>query len=384
MDLLCIPESPSFSADKTPYVCQKEYDGGPFLTYAHRERKTRSLPPILVEDAVPTPYLEVLHPTPQEEQERFYQTGLFFGLLAEFLSLNRQRDDTYLIPSSEAESGLSLLYKKHVVLVHGKQYLKASNIPDYGSLFVQRIKESKASFNDRLSHFRDCLRFAHVMLNSIHTEFDDSIRYSIAALGELLSVTLNSLIGILKLEIEAKMLGSGWCPSEVERARFTYHGLNTLHMLSHMERSHPKRNHLNCTNEQCQAFQIDLRSYELAHARPDCKCSEVKVYMKTLLSILERTDSYPLLRITVPEVGEEGVQISVEEYKQDVPYVALSHVSTFHMLYLSLLNAGYLCLYRFGQTDLAIRKETPYRAVRLLDSPGRVVFDSDLIDKNRF
>lgn len=344
MDLLCLPQIPSLPAERTLYVCRERYDGGPFLTYAHRKGKTRSLPPQLRDESVADPYLEVLHPSPQEEQQRFYQTWLFFGLLAEFLSLNKQNDGTNLIESSIAKKELSELYVDYLFLENGNNYIQASKILKCQPLIVSRIREARVPARDRLSYLTECLRFAHIMLNSIHTEFDDSIRYSIAGLGELFSFTLYPLFQLWKLDRphiafpwgrgyleknKVKMLQAGWCPSDIERASFTYLGLNTQHLLSHMKKFVSGRSHLKCTKRQCQAFQIDLQNYKLAHAKLGCECTEIGIDMRKVFHILQKTSSFPLLRINVPEAGEEGLQISVEEHKRGVPYVALSHVSAF-------------------------------------------------------
>jgi hypothetical protein len=79
MDLLHLPQDPSFAANKAPYACKERYDGGPFLTYAHRKDKTGTLQPGMLNKSPSTglglripslvTYRETLHPRPQEEQE---------------------------------------------------------------------------------------------------------------------------------------------------------------------------------------------------------------------------------------------------------------------------------------------------------------------------
>src|ERR1700733_12535227 len=217
---------------------------------------------------------------------------------------------------------------------------------DCGPLIVGRIKQGKVSVKARLSHLCECLRFTCLMLNSIHSEFDDNIKYSIAALGELFANEINILRSIWKIdipllgypwargflrpkgEIEAKMIDAGWCLSDIERARFAYTGLNTVHLLSRLKRPLPQRKHDKCTRDRCEAFQIDLKSYAISHSQAGCSCSEIGVDIQAVLSILKGTDSYPVLSITVPENGYNGVKISVEKHRQDLPYVALSHVSS--------------------------------------------------------
>ena len=69
-----------------PYVCLKDYDGGPFLTYPVREGVAHALPP---DGNIPggSPYRqhEQTYPTPKQEQEDFLQRWLFFGLVHEIV-----------------------------------------------------------------------------------------------------------------------------------------------------------------------------------------------------------------------------------------------------------------------------------------------------------
>jgi Heterokaryon incompatibility protein (HET) len=245
-----------------------------------------------------------------------------------------------------AQIELEGLYTDYVFTENEKVYVRALKIMGCAPLIVGRIGQGKVSVRARLSHLSECLRFTCVMLNSIHSEFDDNIKYSIAALGELFPNTINTLRSIWKIdipllgypwakgflrsegEIEAKMIDTGWCLSDIERARFAYTGLNTVHLLSRLKRPLPLRKHDKCTRDRCEAFQIDPKSYTLSHSQAGCSCSEIGVDIQAVLSILNGTDSYPVLSITVPEQGYNGVKISVEKYRQDLPYVALSHVSS--------------------------------------------------------
>lgn len=68
-----------------PYVCEKPYDGGPFLTYPIRENRPEIVPD--ADSAAKQLLLEQgrLYPIPNKVFESFCQTWLFFGLINEIV-----------------------------------------------------------------------------------------------------------------------------------------------------------------------------------------------------------------------------------------------------------------------------------------------------------
>lgn len=66
-------------------MCEKPYDGGPFLTYPVRENRPEIRPDAGQAEENPLREHERLYPTPSKEFEAFCQTWLFFGLINEVL-----------------------------------------------------------------------------------------------------------------------------------------------------------------------------------------------------------------------------------------------------------------------------------------------------------
>ena len=66
-------------------MCEKAYDGGPFLTYPVRDNRSEIIPDAGQAGGNPLREHERLHPTPNKEFEAFCQTWLFFGLINEVL-----------------------------------------------------------------------------------------------------------------------------------------------------------------------------------------------------------------------------------------------------------------------------------------------------------
>lgn len=347
MDLLCTPADSSHPVQKTPYVSKEIWDGGPFLTFAHRKDMLRTIPPQLRKDHLDVPYLELLYPSPQEEQQSFYQTWFFFGLLAEFLSLNELEDGTRPVCSSQSEAEIASLYAYCVFTEDGKRYITGTKIPEFQSLVTTRAKEAKTGVQSRLNHLYECLQYTYVMLNSIHCEFDDSIRFSIAALAEFFTVMLQHALaaGTFNAKLpplafpwsrgylraggmaETKMLEAGWCKSDIERARAIYEGLHTKHFLSHLDRSLPARDHSKCSVQGCNAAHIDLSNYKPSHAQPCCGCADIPFDIDSVLSILSTTDSFPVLVVNTPCDDRDKTTVCVEPFEPTIPYVAISHVS---------------------------------------------------------
>ena len=86
MDHHILPDDPSPVEIRVPCVCLESYfDGQSFLTYPEENGKTWLLPEEGVNLRVKIQSYEHKYPTPVREQERFYQSWLFFGLLQAFL-----------------------------------------------------------------------------------------------------------------------------------------------------------------------------------------------------------------------------------------------------------------------------------------------------------
>ncbi|KAL9485392.1 hypothetical protein ACSS6W_004181 [Trichoderma asperelloides] len=350
MDLLCEPKSPATPPRKTPYVCDELWDGGPFKTYPIRKGKVGLVPPhlrhFLGAGAFPEPYHELLYPTSKEEIQPFLQTWLWFGLLAEMLGLNEISPGVHLVENTVAAEGIRNLYASTVYLSDedGKRYISAKEVLDSTQVIAERQKLAPDK-RERLIYIRDCLRYANLMIPSA-LNLDETVRYSICALGEYFSTGLSSVVaqstpkidvpnlafswhqGYMQLggTIDKQMLQRGWCPSETEKIRSQFQGLHTMHHISQLQRPNANQDHSNCTRHLCTAFQMDIETYQPSHLSDDCGCPLINIDERVTSLILRSTDTYPILRFD--QIGDESdnFELVVEPYEPGVPYVALSHV----------------------------------------------------------
>jgi hypothetical protein len=349
MDIFPLPQNASFAPPKTPYVATEKWDLQPFMTYAHRKGQLHRVPPSLRhgEPAPEVTFTELLYPTPKEDQEAFYETWFYFGLLAELLCLNQQEDGTWLIPEAQARAELDAVYKACVREDDdGKRYIDGPAVFEIAYSFLDRCRSLEGGLEARAKVFSPALYFAYQMLCNIHSQFDDSIKYAISAMAETAAAAIQTAILLEKYvvddmrgfhipwsrnflvaggQVEKNMLEAGWCISEIERARTTYQGLSTMSYTSKLDRSRNRRDHSSCNKLYCSGFQIDLKQYKLSHATPDCSCDEYSIDIAQVQRILHDSTTYPILLFERSESGE--VTMSVEPYEPGVPYIALSHVS---------------------------------------------------------
>ncbi len=115
--------------------------------------------------------------------------------------------------------------------------------------------------------------------------------------------------GFLSQDVQNRMKEFGWCPSAIEAPESRFNYIQTLHMLSKMDRSNPTRDHSKCTIHACAHYQIDARSYSLAHSVDGCKCTKSMIDISKVIEVLNKGDSVPLLKI-IP--GDDLEQLCIE------------------------------------------------------------------------
>ena len=187
--------------------------------------------------------------------------------------------------------------------------------------------------------------------NGILGDFDTTIKFSIAAMAEIISMAAHyattkprfkELVGGANIgsfvfgryhsyldakgNVVARMVQAGWCPSDIEKLRRTYGGLGTLHYISGLSRPEA-RDHSSCNETSCTSYQIDLTTYQLSHAATGCTCPEFEVNIADVQKVLRNTTTFPVLRFSRTD---KGVDLVVQEYQEGTEYVALSHVRIFH------------------------------------------------------
>ena len=306
-----------------PYVCLKEYDGGPFLTYPARESIAHAVPSggnIL--GGSPYQQHERTHPTPKREQEDFLQRWLFFGLVHEILGDRYKPGD--LISTTQADNG-----ETTIVSTVGLVEALDKWIADIHAGFVNHSLT--------YDHIIECLHLTFNTLFGAGLDFDLRIKVSLASLGELFALAVNeAYTGMDKKypEVpfhalidhaywEKPMLLSGWCPSQVNVNTNSSIYLQALYFLTSLGQPASSASHRSCNNDQCLAFQNDLTTYQTKHAG-DCNCKQFSIDTKRLTEILE-SGSLPLLRI---QEGHTLNELSVELVPSEATscYIALSHV----------------------------------------------------------
>ena len=306
--------------DRVPYVCQKEYDGGPFLTYPLRINKAHALP-----SADNTDYFlyERCQPTPIRELEAFFQAWLFFGLLTEIFG--KLFNPTEFVCNVETETG-------HEKILSTSKLLALAN---------SWITEVKSAIHDRPNqheHIAKCLVLTANRLVAAPAGFDHRIKLSIAAIGEfLLFATMEAFSVRLKdskippvwaaffPDVSGLMRGNGWCPSEIRRCRKTFISVQALYYLSKIQKREPRSRHQACTDRKCIAYQIELNNYQTQHYAAGCACHEIVIDGKEVIRILEN-GQLPLLRINPCGNSISNLSVSVLESISNSRYVAISHV----------------------------------------------------------
>ena len=322
MDHLPIPDD-AVSNPKAivPYVCLKDYDGGPFLTYPTREGVAHALP---LDGNLPggSPYRqhERTYPTPKQEQEDFLQRWLFFGLVNEILD-HRWRPD---ILTTEDNDG-----KTKVVSTLG--------LRETLDWWVADIQSGNLKPRNTYEHVAECLRLTFATIRGAVPDFDARVKVSLASLGELFTLAANeayrpqndkcpSTFSVL-LDLDhwkSTVLWSGWCPSQVEIMFDGISHIQTLHFLTFLGQPNSDDCHWRCKkNDKCLANQSNLPTYQTKHVT-GCNCEQLSIDTKRLNEILE--DGYlPLLRI---QQGHTLNELSVELVSSQATsrYIALSHV----------------------------------------------------------
>ena len=319
MDHLPSPKN-HLASEKTfvPYVCKKNYDLGPFLTYPVRECVTHALP---LDGKITggSPYWahERMYPTPKPEQEDFLQRWLFFGLIHEILG-DRYKPEIRTIKTDESESstvstlGLVEILDQWISDVHGSSSLRHT-----------------------YEHIAECLRLAFATLHGAGPDFDPKVKLSLASLGELFALATNEAYhpredkcpAIFKFLVDGAywkqpMLASGWCPFQIKVNSENFR-LQTLHFFTLLGQPAGDRLHERCDSDQCLADQNDLDSYQTKHIS-GCNCEHYLIDTKHLAEVLE-SGSLPLLRI---QTGNALSDLTVEIVPSSLTsrYIALSHV----------------------------------------------------------
>ncbi|GAO14019.1 hypothetical protein UVI_02035690 [Ustilaginoidea virens] len=215
MDIFLEPSDPAPGLQQqTPYLCIETWDGGLYRTYAHRKGRTSLIPQLLRQvphlPLIEQPYLENLYPTPKEELQPFLQTWLYFGTIAEMLALNEISPGVRLIDEQAAKAEIDALRCKLIRQdENGKSIISAKEVLEWSLLFRERLALASDK-TQRMTYLSDCLQYACILIHSFADNVEHTVRYSIAALGELFSTGLHAVASLAQPRILLPITGFSW------------------------------------------------------------------------------------------------------------------------------------------------------------------------------
>ncbi|KAF4631256.1 hypothetical protein G7Y89_g6870 [Cudoniella acicularis] len=333
MEFYLQPAHPSVPIPKTPYLSTERYDGGPWITYPARKGKLKDTLKDGAFDLLEYSRSERVHPTPLKEQESFFQTWLYFGLIAEFIGANNTDESTVDSSSNEVLNRLySLVLDKDEKSIRLDMEILDKFLALGRASLPGDLEARKVYYN----HLSLCLSYAQAVARNLPREFNHTVRCSISALGELFTTTVSFAFERLGLpgvarewktefiddEVRDLMVAHGWCPSDVARAEAKYSQIQSLHLARLLDKSLPPRDHSRCTASACNLYQIKNDTYKEEHQRKGCDCEQLTVPEEELTAFLFQKGKFPLILLKgdlddlTYEIVESG----------DEPYTAISHV----------------------------------------------------------
>lgn len=121
----------------------------------------------------------------------------------------------------------------------------------------------------------------------------------------------------------ARMQGSGWCPSEIEKTLETTFTIQALYFFSSVVSEHSIGRHATCDGQKCLAYQIDVKKYKTQHICGGY-CRDLIISALRLDEIM-KAGSLPLLQIC-QKGSLDALTAKVEPSNSQSSYVAISHV----------------------------------------------------------
>jgi hypothetical protein len=242
---------------EVPYVCHTPYDGLVFREYPRRRRL----------EGVNRLDLAL----PKEELDAYMQAWLFFGVLSEIF-------DDFKLDDFVRQGPLGPLVTTAVLPNYIQRW--RDGLKDC-PLREMKVKIDKAS---------EVLKQVY---NFLHTHFEvyedeptprPEIWLSISVLGHTLAYHLSEIYGMNRpggppllpfftgeVALRPRMLGQGWCPSGFSRLKRSCL-IRTMYFASTMDRRDSAHDHSACTEDVCNASQIDEKTYTTQHVKAGCKC----------------------------------------------------------------------------------------------------------------
>ena len=324
MDHLALPQDPILPLTKVPYLCTEHYDVTiPFLEYPGRKGK----PWLVVEvGQVTFERQDDVSPTSMSELERFLQSWLFFGLLAEILG-DIYDHDTFVTESLDT--------KEQILTTKDLQPLIEKRIAWIATL-------DKAVQKQLFEHAGKCIDITWKAWDLDILNLDPSVKDSIGVVAEFIASAIDKAHlttfpgsdrcrkpladGFYTEEIKERMVKANWCPNDFARVRVKFQSIQLLFYYSRMKKPPSKLHHRDCTEDRCVAHSINLSQYETRHCEGCEHCEDVPIDNKPIMNILQ-SGELPL--VLIKRRIDEPRKVSVElcsTADRGNNYVAISHV----------------------------------------------------------
>ena len=322
MDHHLLPADPLDSKLKIPCIAI-EYNNGPFLTYPARLGLAWPVPDN-AEQMIDSDIRFHLPRMSTSEQESFFQTWFFFGLLQIFLK------DSYNV-----EDYVS-------VQAEGKFITTAKLLGRMGEAWIQQVQQGSKDKTLQYMNVVKCLKLVGYLLPSTNEDFDWRIKLSIASLCELFSsmaapafrsqgvkppvLALQNLgVRLFEDDRRRRMLGAGWCPYDIAVAAERFTSVQTLYFLSRMKKLDAQRDHRRCQRDMCKWNQISKDEYKTLHVEHGCQCGDISAPLAEIeKSLFKRR--IPLLKLKNISGPLDQFGVEIVEHSGKERYVAISHV----------------------------------------------------------
>ena len=327
MDHLPFPWDPTLPLTEVPYLCIEPYDTTiPFLEYPRRKGRQLMTPTV---GKSPYAIHEKLFPTPTRDLESFFQTWLFFGLLAELLA-GLFNHETFV--SISTKDGRLIISTKHLQSLTEQRFQLVRTL-------------SKPTQKEIYIHAVQCIDLALRTLNVAGSGFNSHVRNSIASVAELVGnavdvAHLGTFPGSVRCrrpgtdnfyteEMKATMVAANWCPNDIIRLTDKFATTQLLYFFSKMKKPPGVANHQKCTAECCLAHSMSLTQHRTRHFQActdEANCVDVSIDQRLVANIL-RSGVLPLLRITTKKNAPSKVTVELTSSGTEMArYVAISHV----------------------------------------------------------
>ncbi|KAF2191642.1 hypothetical protein K469DRAFT_718663 [Zopfia rhizophila CBS 207.26] len=331
MDHVPLPKDPQLHAEEVDYLLTKDdlYDGLGFLTYP--ERKGWSTKDIFSAEA----FAQTVHTT-----STFIQAWLWFGLGHEVLG-----------PSFTPEK----FVRRNA---NGDPILSTQGLLPLAKQWIQsQHRLSPHECSKRCRHLSVCLQRSERAIITLEGEEEymgklyGSVARSVLVLAEFLmeaikkAYPLDASETLLDLHWDCLRAGGRkyferiladpekrWCKSEPRKLSIQANSIATLNYYANLQPpswsrfSTLRKNHTDCTEDSCKAYQINPVTYETRHAVPDTDCGCLKASADTeKIGAILKQGSIPILCVE-SDSSHDNVQLRVEACRPNRRYVAISHV----------------------------------------------------------